>query len=242
MLEIVEQEQRARAGEGSGESGDGALLRPLGDAQGGGDGGGDEGRVGEGGEVDEDDAVREPRRRPRRGLDGEARLAGAADPGQGDEADLGLGQQPMECGQLLCAADERRRGDRQRGEGGHGRDRGAAAGGLEEALPRRAAQRQTGGQQARRLPPRGAVDAALQIAEAAHAQTGALGQFLLGQARVIAQAAQQRAEGFAPVLAQRRLHPLDRFAFTWVVTWVLRVVTATSSAHTGRSEAYPLQR
>ncbi len=74
------------------------------DAGGAGDGVWDQGRVVNVGQLNEDLAVREPRRLGPRELGGEAGLAGTPRPD--DSYEPGMGQEPPELGQLLLAADE----------------------------------------------------------------------------------------------------------------------------------------
>ncbi len=73
----------------------------------------DEGGVGDRGQADEDDPVRELRGKIGGDVQGQPRLADAARPRQGDEADLVAAQQCGDVGGLALAADQRRPRPRQ---------------------------------------------------------------------------------------------------------------------------------
>ena len=80
-------------------------------------------------EVDEEDAVAEVIEQVGGDLQAEARLAGAAGAGEGEQADVGPAQQGEAVGHLLGAADEGRQLDGQDvGPGGEGDQRREVAG------------------------------------------------------------------------------------------------------------------
>jgi len=105
LLEVVHHEQEPPVaqmvgqGVGQGPPGD------LGDPQGPGDRRRDQGGVGHRGQVDEEGAVAVLRPDPVGDLEGQAGLAGAAGPGEGEQP--GPSQEPDRLGDLVLAADER---------------------------------------------------------------------------------------------------------------------------------------
>ena len=123
VLTVVEDEEQLGISQASREMRVERLVRGFTDVEGRGRFAGDEGRLRQRGEVDQEDSVRRPRQRSCGGLERNPRLADAADPGQHQQACLI--EQPIDLGELGLAADEAR--DRRRkvvpllgGRGGFG--------------------------------------------------------------------------------------------------------------------------
>jgi hypothetical protein len=114
VLEVVEDEQglaRAEVGPQGVRYGIGAALP---DAGGGGDGGDDLARIGDGGQLDEEDAVGEALPGGVGDRHGQPGLADAAQPGHGDEADAGAGEGGEDEIEVAFAADDRGEDGRDR--------------------------------------------------------------------------------------------------------------------------------
>lgn len=157
------------------------------------------GRVGEGGQRHERDAVRVVR--GQRGGDGqrEAGLADAARPGDGQQPRSPPAYRRDERGDIVRAPDQRRGGARQRRDE-QGGARGAGRGGMRrcrrrlEAPPCGGIEPEGVQQQVQRRRLRARLQPALQIADRARAQRGALRQRLLRQRGGGAGLPQERAE------------------------------------------------
>ena len=86
LFEVVEHQEQAPISQMGLQGGQERSVRLFTDAQRGGDRGGDEGRIGEWGQVGEEDAADELRAQLRRDLQGEPGLAGPAGPGERQQA------------------------------------------------------------------------------------------------------------------------------------------------------------
>ncbi len=112
LLEVVQHQQRALRSEQRLEPEGKRRIARLAHAQGLGDGGSDQGGVGDRGEGDERDAMGELVVQVLGHLQREARLAHAGGAGQREEADVGTTQQGDDRGDLALPSDER--GQRER--------------------------------------------------------------------------------------------------------------------------------
>ena len=113
LLEVVQDEQQLPVAQMCLEGGEKRLGGLLAHAEGVSNGGGNQGRVGNGGQADEVDALLEVVEAVGGDVDGEAGLAGATGAGQGDEGYVRAQQQVAYGDQFLVAADERVALDRQ---------------------------------------------------------------------------------------------------------------------------------
>ena len=161
----------------------------------GGNGRHDEGRIGQRRKIDEDDPIRKDLPHLHGDRDRQSRLAGPARPGQGDKSDVVAAQgrargpdfplPPDEPGQGRWHGEERRHlGSARRRSRWRDAPRPATPPGP-PILPQRVRQH------AHRFEPRGGTGAALQVADAAHAEAAARGQLLLGKRSRAAHLAEQ---------------------------------------------------
>jgi hypothetical protein len=207
-LAVVEEEQQPRCGEDLSERREEALTDDLPHAECRGNGRNDEGRIGQRREIDEGDPIRKLIRHPRRDRERQPRLAGPARSGQRDEPDAVATQGGAQGLDLRLTPDQPGQGCWQ---GREPRLRPVRRAAPQAVRPRRGKerrpialpQRQRVGQQAHGLRPGRLPQVALQVADPAHAQAGALGQLLLGQRRRAAQPAEQLAEGCRAVAHRR---------------------------------------
>ena len=107
MLAIVEHEQGRSCSEGGAERGEWCVPCRLADAEGGGHRDGEECGIGEGGEFDHPDAPGEDGGEGGGEVQGEARLAAAADASQREQPRIDTEQEVAECGECVLAPDER---------------------------------------------------------------------------------------------------------------------------------------
>ena len=111
VLAVVQHQQQALLRQGRRERGRRGLPGTLADAQGARHGLGDEGRVGQRGQLDQPHPARVPGQGPLRDLQGEARLAGA--PGAGDRQQRRRLEAPRQLRERRAAPDEAARRARQ---------------------------------------------------------------------------------------------------------------------------------
>ncbi len=161
----------------------------------------------QGGERDEHAAAGEGTAHLRRNLEGQAGLADAARPGEGQQPYVRAAQLLRNRRQVVLAAEQGRRRLRQRRRRGRGRGGGTRGwgGGGQQRRAVRLGQGQGARQQADGFGVRATTQAALQVAHAARAQARALGQVLLGQPGGAAIACEQVPEGW---LVRRFHHSL----------------------------------
>ena len=119
VLEVVEDEQRARAGQGVADRVDQRLVGRLRDADRARDRAGHEVRIGDGSQADEVHGTLDGRRT--RDLEREPALPGPAGPGDGDEPDVRAIEESADGGEVVRSADEammqrRKRGAAERAE------------------------------------------------------------------------------------------------------------------------------
>jgi hypothetical protein len=199
LLAVVQDEQESLRGQERGERGDESPPKHLPDAERGGQGGHYQASIGEGREIDEDHPVGKGLVQPAGDRDRQPRLAhppGAGESQQPDSIVLQGGSQRRE---LRLAPNEPSQWHRQRDGTGSRPHRAIILphGGARRSQQRRPLvirKRQAVRKQAHGLQSGSRVQSALQVADAAPAEPGAFGQFLLGKRRRGAQLTKQAAE------------------------------------------------